>query len=178
LICSSHGQWGGGRSMLRIDCWEHRCLLQAPWLFLVVVVVVVVWWWWLPGGCVPTALTPLRAACCSGSGESGMGIYDGYITNIHISDERVDGPPPRELGVFSHLREFDMDGGHISGPFPEWMPRSFPQLAELDMRWVRACVLLLQAGPLSATYSNQTACMAHWRECLPLPSMVRSSSSG
>lgn len=38
------------------------------------------------------------------------GIYDGYVTNIHLCDLHLTGPVPQPLCVFSHLREFDMDG--------------------------------------------------------------------
>lgn len=73
----------------------------------------------------------------NGSGESSQGIYDGFVTNIHITDVKLDGPVPRELCMFSHIRELDLDGGHLTGPFPEWIVECLPQLAEFDMSYNR-----------------------------------------
>eukprot|EP01025_Chloroclados_australasicus_P014660 TRINITY_DN1688_c0_g2_i2.p2 TRINITY_DN1688_c0_g2~~TRINITY_DN1688_c0_g2_i2.p2 ORF type:complete len:275 (-),score=20.22 TRINITY_DN1688_c0_g2_i2:195-1019(-) len=61
----------------------------------------------------------------------------GIVTNIHISDQRVVGPIPRELCLFNQLREFDIDGGRFSGPIPDWLSFCFPHLAELDMSFNR-----------------------------------------
>eukprot|EP01026_Neomeris_dumetosa_P027553 TRINITY_DN22395_c0_g1_i3.p2 TRINITY_DN22395_c0_g1~~TRINITY_DN22395_c0_g1_i3.p2 ORF type:complete len:299 (-),score=37.39 TRINITY_DN22395_c0_g1_i3:99-926(-) len=61
----------------------------------------------------------------------------GILTNIHLSDQRLDGPIPREFCLFNQLREFDIDGGRFSGPIPEWIPFCFPFLAELDMSFNR-----------------------------------------
>jgi hypothetical protein len=115
----------------------------------------------------------------AGTGEGSRGLYDGYVTNIHITarcglsapatsapllrrlcrrrlrrpltravarapknlgraqDVNLDGPPPRELCLFPRLRELDLDGGKLQGPFPEWLSLCFPTLAELDMSYNR-----------------------------------------
>lgn len=70
-------------------------------------------------------------------GKDGDGTVDGYVTNIHVSDMRVDGPIPRELCLFEHLRELDMDGGRLSGPLPEFLSTCFPELAEMDLSYNR-----------------------------------------
>lgn len=61
------------------------------------------------------------------------GIYDGYVTNIHLCDLHLTGPVPQPLCVFSHLREFDMDGSCMTGPIPDWFPKCFKDLVELDL---------------------------------------------
>eukprot|EP01023_Acetabularia_acetabulum_P008970 TRINITY_DN1394_c0_g1_i4.p3 TRINITY_DN1394_c0_g1~~TRINITY_DN1394_c0_g1_i4.p3 ORF type:complete len:256 (+),score=34.53 TRINITY_DN1394_c0_g1_i4:936-1703(+) len=61
----------------------------------------------------------------------------GILTNIHLSDQRLEGPIPREFCLFNQLREFDIDGGRFSGPIPEWISFCFPHLAELDMSFNR-----------------------------------------
>jgi hypothetical protein len=72
-----------------------------------------------------------------GTGESGKGQYDGFVSNIHICDTHIDGPVPRELCAFSKLRELDLDGGHLTGPIPEWLVDCFERLAELDLSYNR-----------------------------------------
>ncbi len=57
----------------------------------------------------------------NGTGESGVGEYDGFVSNIHICDTHIDGPVPRELCAFHRLRELDLDGGQLTGPIPEWL---------------------------------------------------------
>jgi hypothetical protein len=57
----------------------------------------------------------------AGTGESGVGEYDGFVSNIHICDTHIDGPVPRELCAFHRLRELDLDGGQLTGPIPEWL---------------------------------------------------------
>ncbi|KAI8466186.1 MAG: hypothetical protein J3K34DRAFT_434556 [Monoraphidium minutum] len=73
----------------------------------------------------------------TGWGESGDGTVTGLVTNIHITDVNLDGPVPRELCLFEHLREFDIDGGHITGPIPTWIRDCFPRLEELDLSYNR-----------------------------------------
>lgn len=68
-------------------------------------------------------------------GKDGDGRIDGYVTNIHLSDLRIDGPAPRELCLFEHLRELDLDGGRLSGPVPDFLSRCFPKLAEFDLSY-------------------------------------------
>ncbi|GIL96108.1 hypothetical protein Vretimale_1986, partial [Volvox reticuliferus] len=71
---------------------------------------------------------------CRGSygpyGEGSVGNYDGMVTNVHITDQKLDGQPPRELCALHHLRELDLDGSHFSGPFPDWTLTCFPALQE------------------------------------------------
>lgn len=70
-------------------------------------------------------------------GKDGDGTIDGYVTNIHLSDLRIDGPIPRELCLFEHLRELDLDGGRLSGPIPEFLATCFANLAEFDLSFNR-----------------------------------------
>jgi hypothetical protein len=44
---------------------------------------------------------------------------------------------PRELCLFPHLRELDLDGGHLSGPWPSFLQECFPELEELDLSYNR-----------------------------------------
>lgn len=74
------------------------------------------------------------------SGKDGDGTVDGFVTNIHVSDMRVDGPIPRELCLFEHLRELDIDGGRLSGPLPEFLSTCFPDLAEMDLSYNRVSI--------------------------------------
>ena len=90
------------------------------------------------GGCDPCSDTSFghwEHMHCRGlsPGKDGDGTVDGWLTNIHISDLRVDGPVPRELCLFRELRELDLDGGRLTGPIPEFLASCFPNLAELDM---------------------------------------------
>ena len=48
---------------------------------------------------------------------------------------KVLGTVPRELCEFKDLRELDLDGGRLSGPLPDWIPRCFTALAELDFSY-------------------------------------------
>lgn len=43
-------------------------------------------------------------------GEGSIGAYDGYPTTVHITDQHLEGPPPRELCGLVRLRELDLDG--------------------------------------------------------------------
>ncbi|CAG9466355.1 unnamed protein product [Pedinophyceae sp. YPF-701] len=77
------------------------------------------------------------------SGKNSDGRYDGYVTNLHLSDLKLDGPIPEELCLFSRLRELDLDGGRLESEpgtghaVPEWVPDCFPDLAELDLSYNR-----------------------------------------
>ncbi|MEW5318376.1 MAG: hypothetical protein WDW38_009601 [Sanguina aurantia] len=75
----------------------------------------------------------------AGYGEGSRGVYDGYVTNVHITDMHIDGPTPREMCLFTHLREFDLDGGNQAGPFPDWIadPSCVPGVQELDLSYNR-----------------------------------------
>ncbi|KIY97941.1 hypothetical protein MNEG_10022 [Monoraphidium neglectum] len=73
-----------------------------------------------------------------GWGESGDGTVNGNVTNMHITDVNIDGPVPRELCMFHNLREFDLDGGHLTGPIPIWVKDCFPKLEEFDLSYNRA----------------------------------------
>lgn len=76
---------------------------------------------------------------CSAYGEGSKGVYDGFVTNVHITDQHLDGPSPREMCLFKHLREFDLDGGNQAGPFPEWLadPSCVPGVQEIDLSYNR-----------------------------------------
>lgn len=74
---------------------------------------------------------------CAHTGKDGDGTVDGWVTNLHLSDLRIDGPVPRELCLFSELRELDLDGGRLSGPIPEFVSSCFPNLAEFDLSYNR-----------------------------------------
>lgn len=56
-----------------------------------------------------------------------MGDKDGLITTVHITDVNLDGPIPRQFCHLKHLREFDVDGGQLTGPFPRWFMEPFPK---------------------------------------------------
>lgn len=51
---------------------------------------------------------------------------DGWLTNIHLSDLKINGPMPRELCLFPEIRELDLDGGRITGPIPDWIGTCAP----------------------------------------------------
>ncbi|KAG2427428.1 hypothetical protein HXX76_012364 [Chlamydomonas incerta] len=91
---------------------------------------------------------------CRGSvgpyGEGSQGAFDGLVTNVHITDQELEGLPPRELCGLQHLRELDLDGSnfngggdpgmrHVSvlGPFPSWTLSCFSDLQELDLSYNR-----------------------------------------
>jgi hypothetical protein len=40
------------------------------------------------------------------------------IYTMLVQDVNVDGPVPREFCALSALREFDLDGGQLTGPIP------------------------------------------------------------
>jgi hypothetical protein len=60
----------------------------------------------------------------------------GVVTNIHITDLTTEGTL-ESLGAvlcpFNHLRELDLDGGHLSGSLPPYLATCFPHLHELDL---------------------------------------------
>ena len=59
------------------------------------------------------------------------------LPHPRAQDVDIDGPPPRELCLFPRLRELDLDGGKLQGPFPDFVSQCFPTLAELDMSYNR-----------------------------------------
>ncbi|GBF87969.1 hypothetical protein Rsub_00681 [Raphidocelis subcapitata] len=76
----------------------------------------------------------------TGWGESGDGTIDGNVTNVHITDVNIDGPIPRrdwQLCILPNLREFDLDGGHLTGTIPTWIADCFPKIEELDLSYNR-----------------------------------------
>ena len=108
----------------------------------------------LGGGSIPSPSPP------PGTGESGVGQYDGFVSNIHICDTLIDGPVPRELCAFSKLRELDLDGGHLTGPIPEWLVDCFQGLAELDLSYNRVSERGCSRGCLPRATRSATACRA------------------
>ncbi|KAL4436980.1 hypothetical protein ABPG75_004119 [Micractinium tetrahymenae] len=60
----------------------------------------------------------------------------GQITNIHITDYSIEGAVPlAELCPLKSLREFDVDGGKLTGPIPAGFAQCFPELIELDLSY-------------------------------------------
>lgn len=60
----------------------------------------------------------------------------GVVTNIHITDLLVEGPVPlKELCPFTSLREFDLDGGKLTGSIPVGFDACFPELKEIDLSY-------------------------------------------
>ena len=90
-----------------------------------------------------------------GWGESGDGARTGNVTNIHITDVSLDGPLPRELCLLPNLRELDIDGGHFTGPIPDWLKECFPGLQELDLSYNRV-------SPQTAPYQSVRVLLSQW----------------
>ena len=72
---------------------------------------------------------------------AGMNISRmGVLTTIHLCDLGIEGTL-ESLGPafcpFKHLREFDMDGSHLTGSLPRWIADCFPHLSELDLSYGR-----------------------------------------
>ena len=63
---------------------------------------------------------------------------DGYITNVHITDEKLEGTLPQAMCGFRWLKEFDLDGGSMTGTIPQWLATCFPELNELDLSYNQA----------------------------------------
>ncbi len=60
----------------------------------------------------------------------------GELTNIHITDQGLEGAVPlQELCGFKSLREFDLDGGHLTGNIPSGFAECFPALREIDLSY-------------------------------------------
>jgi hypothetical protein len=67
------------------------------------------------------------------------------------------------------LREFDLDGGHLTGPIPTWIPECLPGVEELDLsynrvrlvgRWVGERLLVYRregGGETTTTASEERA---------------------
>ncbi|KAG1671071.1 hypothetical protein FOA52_000743 [Chlamydomonas sp. UWO 241] len=66
-------------------------------------------------------------------GEGSTGVYDGYVTTIHVTDQNLEGPPAKEWCLLEKIRELDLDGGHASGPFPDFVLTCLTSLQELDL---------------------------------------------
>lgn len=70
----------------------------------------------------------------------GVDIYSlpgtGDVTDIHITDYRIEGAVPvAELCPLVHLRQIDLDGGHLTGSIPTGFADCFPNLLELDLSY-------------------------------------------
>jgi hypothetical protein len=71
---------------------------------------------------------------------------------------------PRELCLFPTLRELDLDGGHLDGPIPEWLPECFPALEELDLSYNKVGRVTPDQRPQTSDLTNhngrlnQSAC--------------------
>jgi len=84
----------------------------------------------------------------------------GVVTNIHITDLKTEGSLEslgRVLCPFVHLRELDLDGGHLSGSLPRFLETCFPHLKELDLSFNQAlhrkrAASRLKAHPLAAVW--------------------------
>ncbi|KAH7623845.1 hypothetical protein Ndes2526B_g01091 [Nannochloris sp. 'desiccata'] len=60
----------------------------------------------------------------------------GVVTNVHITDYGLEGAVPlQELCGFKSLREFDLDGGRLTGEIPTGFAECFPQLREIDLSY-------------------------------------------
>lgn len=58
----------------------------------------------------------------------------GEVTDLHITDYKIEGSIPlEETCVFSKLRQFDFDGGWLTGSIPPNFYECFPDLRELDL---------------------------------------------
>jgi hypothetical protein len=66
---------------------------------------------------------------------------------------------PRELCLFPHLRELDLDGGHLDGPIPDWLPGCFPALEELDLSYNKVCV----PGGVGGAMDKQRSAWCRWQ---------------
>lgn len=63
---------------------------------------------------------------------------NGELTNVHITDQGIEGEVPlKELCGFKSLREFDLDGGHLTGTIPTGFAECFPKLREIDLSYNR-----------------------------------------
>lgn len=61
---------------------------------------------------------------------------DGIVTNMHITDYKIEGAVPiEELCNFPQLREFDVDGGWLEGPIPGGFGTCFKELEEIDLSY-------------------------------------------
>lgn len=92
----------------------------------------------------PDDASAAAAAGCDPCGEPGSawGNWEaigcrkgdaGVVTNVHVTDKRIEGEIPGELCAFYDLRELDLDGGQLTGTLPSWLVDCFPRLVELDL---------------------------------------------
>lgn len=60
----------------------------------------------------------------------------GLVTNVHITDQGIEGEVPlKELCDFKGLREFDLDGGHLTGSVPSGFAQCYTLLREIDLSY-------------------------------------------
>lgn len=60
----------------------------------------------------------------------------GVVTNVHITDQGIEGAVPlQELCGFKSLREFDLDGGQLTGEIPTGFAECFSNLREIDLSY-------------------------------------------
>ena len=66
---------------------------------------------------------------------------NGIVTNLHVTDLRLEGPIPQQTCLFPQLRELDLDGGDLTGSIPEFLTTCFPMINEIDLSYnqARAC---------------------------------------
>jgi hypothetical protein len=72
------------------------------------------------------------------TGETGTLSTNGFVTNIHITDLKIEGTLESlgpALCPFNHLRELDLDGSHLTGALPHWLVDCYPHLRELDLSY-------------------------------------------
>jgi len=66
----------------------------------------------------------------------GFGGTRDVVTNVHITDYGIEGAVPlQELCGFKSLREFDLDGGQLTGEIPANFAECFPKLTEIDLSY-------------------------------------------
>ena len=58
----------------------------------------------------------------------------GDVTDLHVTDYKIEGSVPlEETCAFSKLRQFDFDGGWLTGSIPPNFYECFPDLKEIDL---------------------------------------------
>lgn len=73
----------------------------------------------------------------------------GVLTNVHITDYGIEGEVPlKELCPFKSLREFDVDGGQLTGNVPSGFADCFPLLREIDLSYNSL------SGPIPSEIAN------------------------
>lgn len=60
----------------------------------------------------------------------------GDVTDLHVTDLKIEGSVPlEEACVFTNLRQFDFDGGWLTGSIPPNFYKCFPDLREIDLSY-------------------------------------------